>query len=289
MSWQWRTSDESIDRLDYVLMWSRVDINFNLLSGAWPQNTECSFSTDFFFWFTGNSRNSMSNLLVTVHMKKEVLPIIRIVSLLVRLMLLMIIAIEQASFVRCTREQISFQLSIFHGMFQFTLQFLHIFIGSLCRRERGEEREAQEIAAMHTHVVCYWMDFINFIRPSLSLSRAHKRNARRVKKKRGREIKVRPSRREESTRCPICTTPRENAFDCNCNEHTRKVSSGRGEATATTAARAARDVIQFHIQRFLKTFFNAKKYINFSMHAFTLIWKKASQGWQTNAFRLSYA
>lgn len=36
----------------------------------------------------------MSNLLVTVHMEKEVLPMIRIVYLLVRLVLLMIIAIE---------------------------------------------------------------------------------------------------------------------------------------------------------------------------------------------------
>lgn len=108
----------------------------------------------------------------------------------------------------------------------------------------------------NAHSCCLLLNgFYKFHTPELeSESRAHKRNARRAKK-RGREIKVRPSRREESTRCPICTTPRENALDCNCNEHTRKVSSGCGEATATTAAKPARDVIQFHIQRFLKTFF----------------------------------
>lgn len=125
-------------------------------------------------------------------------------------------------------------------MFQFTLQFLHIFIRSLCRgRVRASEGE---IAAMHTQVVCYWMDFINFIRPS----RAGAKRRRWWKRKARTEIKLQTIReksesREEPKRCPICSKQslqlqwaQENVFPAFKRQQQQPANS-------------ARNVIQFHI------------------------------------------
>lgn len=120
-----------------------------------------------------------------------------------------------------------------HVSIYFTV-FAHIYwvIVQTTRERRGRG----ECGNAHSCCLLLNGDFIN-----LKLERESMEDGEREMQKREKSAlkKSDESRREESTRCPICT--RQSSL-CNCNGHTRKVSNGQQQQQQPT-----QDVIQFHI------------------------------------------